>query len=128
MSKAEDDDDAQYVPGPVMEAIIESAKQAEGLFNNFVQKMQGDGGNVIEDQSIEVFSAQQAVTPDQEVESAALFLAAARNNCMLITRLMLHMKSKANVTLSFDACNLFMQKLNQTVYEAAIESGDNSVH
>lgn len=127
MSNVEDDNTSS-MPDDMMEVIIMSVQQAEGLYANFVKKMQGEGGAVIEDQSIEVFTAQQKATPDQEVESAALFLAAARNNCMLMTRLIHHLQSKSGVTISFDACNLFMQKLNQTVYETATGAGDNSVH
>jgi hypothetical protein len=124
MSIVTDTDD---VPEHVMQELQQSAEQAEGLYQSFVKKVVSAEGNAIEDASIELFVVMQATLPTDSDEVASQFLAAARLNCLLIAQLRKHL-SDAGTPVSFDACNLFMQKLMMTVQQATMGEEHNSVH
>ena len=124
MSIVTDTDD---VPEYVMQELVQSAEQAEVLYQSFVKKVVSAEGNAIEDASIELFVVMQATLPTDSDEAASQFLAAARLNCLLIAQLRQHL-DKAGTPVSFDACNLFMQKLTMTVHKATIGEEHNSVH
>jgi len=115
------------VPEDVMQELLQSAEQAEALYQSFVKKVVSTEGNAIEDASIELFVAMHATLPTDADEAASQFLAAARLNCLLIAQLRLHL-DKVGTPVSFDACNLFMQKLTMTVQKATIGEEHNSVH
>ncbi len=127
MSNVEDNNTQTGVSEDEMQRVIKSAEQAAGLYRSFVKKMEGEEGQQIEDQSIEAFIAQQNATPEHITNPAVLFYTAARTNCMLMDALIDHMRNSGQ-PVSFAACNLFMQQLNQTVYNAINDAVNDSVH
>lgn len=128
MSNTQNDADSLGITEAELDQAVNDATTGRELFNAFVYKMQSELGQLIEDQSIDVFTKQQHAIKGRTVEAAAEFLAAARTNCLLITQLMLHLQ-KAGTPVSFTACNLFFMELNRTTYDAIMSVGDNdSVH
>jgi hypothetical protein len=119
--------DTDDVPEYVMQELVQSAEQAEVLYQSFVKKVVSAEGNAIEDASIELFVVMRATLPTDSDEAASQFLAAARLNCLLIAQLRQHL-DKVGTPVSFDACNLFMQKLTMTVQKATIGEEHNNVH
>ena len=119
--------DINDVPEDVMQELLQSTEQAEALYQSFVKKVTSAEGNAIEDTSIELFVAMHEALPTDTDEAASQFLAAARLNCLLIAQLRQHL-DKVGTPVSFDACNIFMQKLTIAVQKTAIGEEHNSVH
>jgi hypothetical protein len=114
------------IPEHEMQELLQSAEDAEHLFNVFVKKITDAGGTVIEDESIAAFMAFVKVLPENG-NAAAQFLAAARLNGYLIAQLRAHLEKEGTPT-SFGACNLFVQKLTMTVHRATMEEEHSHVH
>jgi hypothetical protein len=115
------------VPEHVMQELQQSAEQAEALYQSFIQKIVDTKDNAIEEESIAIFTAIYATLPEDATEVASHFLAAARLNSLLIAQLRKHL-SDAGTPVSFDACNLFVQKLTMVVHKAAIGEEHKHVH
>lgn len=127
MNTVDDNDDVVTVE--LLEQLSQTAVSAETLYKSFVNKIVGEGGEAAEDAANELLTQMAKLMHMDGQDTTMLFLALSKLNCLLLTSLMDSCNAK-DLPMTFAGCNMFMHRLNHSVYEAckSIAEKDSHVH